>query len=66
VLLIVQPETVLRWHREGWRCRAQKLHPYPAGPLCRKPSSIRRLWPFEDLGRELAAVLAGYGPLDAL
>ena len=26
-------------------CRAQKLHPYPAGPPCRKPSSIRRLWP---------------------
>ena len=47
-------------------CRAQKLHPYPAGPPCQKPSSIRRLWPlntFAENSRLYSPAMARLTPL---
>ena len=47
-------------------CRAQKLHPCAARPPCRKPSSIRRLWPvntFAENSRLYSPAMARLTPL---
>ena len=52
--------------RASQACRAQNLHPYPAGPPCRKPSSIRRLWPlntFAENSRLYSPAFARLTPL---
>jgi putative transposase len=65
VLLIVQPETVLRWHREGWRvywrwrsrCRRTGGRP-PISPdlraLIRRMASENRFWGQRRIQAELA------------
>jgi putative transposase len=65
VLLIVQPETVLRWHREGWRAywrwrsrprRRGGRHPISAElrALIRRIASENRFWGQRRIQAELA------------
>src|SRR5262249_14022791 len=64
-LLIVQPETVLRWHREGWRTywrwrsrlpRRGRRPPIPAElrALIRQVASENRFWGQRRIQAELA------------
>jgi hypothetical protein len=64
VLLIVQPETVLRWHREGWRayCRRRSRpqrrggrHPISAElrALIQRMASENRFWDQRRIQAEL-------------
>jgi hypothetical protein len=46
-------------------CRAQTLHPYPAGPPRQKPSSIGRLWPLSTFAENSWLYSPAMGPLDA-
>jgi len=61
-LFLVQPETLLRWHREAfrlvWRCRSKALSHKPRGAaetitLIREMATKNRLWGAEHIRGEL-------------
>ena len=64
-LLIVKPETLLRWHREGfrlfwrWKTRARKVRPrlpQPTIDLIRRMATDNQLWGAERICGELLKV----------